>query len=273
MPIGIAGLLVAAILAAAMSNLSAALNSLSSTTVVDFYMHLRPDADDRERVIISEVLHRALGARPLRHRGLQRAGRRQRPRRRDRPLHRLRRLRLPARRLPARHAHALRHGTRRHHRHDLRLHSQRLALARSIPRASRSRHHPAHRLDLVRPHRSGCDLPHRRVRQPRPRQAHAHQARRRCDSAVCCCLSCFPSRGAAQKPTHHQASAQGPATVSLPDFTAVSALINDAIAEHSSPAQSSSSATAAESSSSRPTATASSPVNPASTASPHPPSP
>jgi Na+/proline symporter len=38
MPVGVAGLLVAAILAAAMSNLSAALNSLSSTTVVDFYM-------------------------------------------------------------------------------------------------------------------------------------------------------------------------------------------------------------------------------------------
>src|SRR5579875_2764661 len=42
MPVGIAGLLVAAILAAAMSNLSAALNSLSSTTVVDFYIRLRP---------------------------------------------------------------------------------------------------------------------------------------------------------------------------------------------------------------------------------------
>jgi SSS family transporter len=53
MPIGIAGLLVAAILAAAMSNLSAALNSLSSTTVVDFYMHWRPEADDRERMLIS----------------------------------------------------------------------------------------------------------------------------------------------------------------------------------------------------------------------------
>jgi SSS family transporter len=54
MPIGIAGLLVAAILAAAMSNLSAALNSLSSTTVVDFYMRLRPDADDRERALIAK---------------------------------------------------------------------------------------------------------------------------------------------------------------------------------------------------------------------------
>jgi len=54
MPLGIAGLLVAAILAAAMSNLSAALNSLSSTTVVDFYMRARPNADDRERAIIAK---------------------------------------------------------------------------------------------------------------------------------------------------------------------------------------------------------------------------
>ncbi|MEO6910054.1 MAG: sodium/solute symporter, partial [Edaphobacter sp.] len=53
MPVGVAGLLVAAILAAAMSNLSAALNSLSSTTVVDFYMRWRPEADDRERMLIS----------------------------------------------------------------------------------------------------------------------------------------------------------------------------------------------------------------------------
>src|ERR1700730_18487732 len=53
MPLGIAGLLIAAILAAAMSNLSAALNSLSSTTVVDFYMHIRPQAADRERMMIS----------------------------------------------------------------------------------------------------------------------------------------------------------------------------------------------------------------------------
>jgi SSS family transporter len=55
MPVGVAGLLVAAILAAAMSNLSAALNSLSSTTVVDFYMHWRPLADDRERMMISRA--------------------------------------------------------------------------------------------------------------------------------------------------------------------------------------------------------------------------
>ena len=38
MPHGIAGLMVAAILAAAMSNLSAAVNSLSSSSMVDFYL-------------------------------------------------------------------------------------------------------------------------------------------------------------------------------------------------------------------------------------------
>jgi len=55
MPVGIAGLLIAAILAAAMSNLSAALNSLSSTTVVDFYMGWRPGANDRERMVVSRT--------------------------------------------------------------------------------------------------------------------------------------------------------------------------------------------------------------------------
>jgi solute:Na+ symporter, SSS family len=53
MPMGISGLLIAAILAAAMSNLSAALNSLSSTTVVDFYLRLRPDASEKSRMGIS----------------------------------------------------------------------------------------------------------------------------------------------------------------------------------------------------------------------------
>ncbi len=55
MPTGVAGLLVAAILAAAMSNLSAALNSLSSTTVVDFYLRLRPNSTDRARNLLSRV--------------------------------------------------------------------------------------------------------------------------------------------------------------------------------------------------------------------------
>jgi SSS family transporter len=41
MPHGIAGLLIAAILAAAMSNLSAALNSLASSSIMDFYLRFR----------------------------------------------------------------------------------------------------------------------------------------------------------------------------------------------------------------------------------------
>ena len=40
LPHGIAGLVIAAVLAAAMSNLSAALNSLASTTIMDFYKPL-----------------------------------------------------------------------------------------------------------------------------------------------------------------------------------------------------------------------------------------
>jgi Na+/proline symporter len=46
---GIAGLVIAAILAAAMSNLSAALNSLASTTVMDFYKPIHARAAGGER--------------------------------------------------------------------------------------------------------------------------------------------------------------------------------------------------------------------------------
>ncbi|MBV8073582.1 MAG: sodium:solute symporter, partial [Acidobacteriaceae bacterium] len=42
LPAGVAGLVIAAILAAAMSNLSAALNALASTTVMDFFKPLQP---------------------------------------------------------------------------------------------------------------------------------------------------------------------------------------------------------------------------------------
>src|SRR5271168_24979 len=56
MPHGIAGLMVAAILAAAMSNLSAAVNSLSSSSMVDFYVAWRPDADERERARLSRAM-------------------------------------------------------------------------------------------------------------------------------------------------------------------------------------------------------------------------
>jgi SSS family transporter len=52
-PAGMAGLLIAAILAAAMSNLSAALNSLSSTTMIDFYLRLRPETSESARLALS----------------------------------------------------------------------------------------------------------------------------------------------------------------------------------------------------------------------------
>jgi SSS family transporter len=53
MPHGISGLLIAAILAAAMSNLSAALNSLSSSTIMDFYARLRPQAEEKTKMRLS----------------------------------------------------------------------------------------------------------------------------------------------------------------------------------------------------------------------------
>ena len=55
MPHGISGLLVSAILAAAMSNLSAALNSLSSTTMVDFYARIRPGSTEERQVKLSRI--------------------------------------------------------------------------------------------------------------------------------------------------------------------------------------------------------------------------
>src|SRR5271156_3239725 len=56
MPHGVAGLMVAAILAAAMSNLSAAVNSLSSSSMVDFYLAWYPDTGDRRRARLSRVM-------------------------------------------------------------------------------------------------------------------------------------------------------------------------------------------------------------------------
>src|SRR5579871_3695171 len=55
MPHGISGLLIAAILAAAMSNLSAALNSLSSSVIMDFYARLRPQADETTKMRLSRL--------------------------------------------------------------------------------------------------------------------------------------------------------------------------------------------------------------------------
>lgn len=67
LPPGIAGLVVAAILAAAMSNLSAALNSLASTTIMDFYRplakrHSESDADQAGFLRLARISTLAWGA-------------------------------------------------------------------------------------------------------------------------------------------------------------------------------------------------------------------
>lgn len=55
LPYGVGGLLISAILAAAMSNLSAALNALSSTTIVDFYARVVPSSTEEQRVKLSRM--------------------------------------------------------------------------------------------------------------------------------------------------------------------------------------------------------------------------
>ncbi len=56
LPIGVVGLLIAAIFAAAMSSISSELNALATATVIDFYRrHLRPDASDRHTLRVSKI--------------------------------------------------------------------------------------------------------------------------------------------------------------------------------------------------------------------------
>jgi SSS family transporter len=55
MPHGISGLLIAAILAAAMSNLSAALNSLASSSMMDFYLRIRPTVSEVARLRLARM--------------------------------------------------------------------------------------------------------------------------------------------------------------------------------------------------------------------------
>jgi solute:Na+ symporter, SSS family len=63
LPAILSGLLTAAILAAGMANLSAALNALSSSSVIDFYKaFLRPDADERHYLRVSRLLTLVWGA-------------------------------------------------------------------------------------------------------------------------------------------------------------------------------------------------------------------
>ena len=63
LPVGLCGLLTAAILAAGMANLSAALNSLASSSVMDFYKpFVRPDASDHHYLRASRLATIGWGA-------------------------------------------------------------------------------------------------------------------------------------------------------------------------------------------------------------------
>jgi Na+/proline symporter len=56
MPMGIIGLLIAAIFAAAMSSIAAELNSLATATTLDFYRRLyKPDATDRQTLAVGRI--------------------------------------------------------------------------------------------------------------------------------------------------------------------------------------------------------------------------
>jgi SSS family transporter len=59
LPIGLVGLMIAAIFAAAMSSIAAELNSLSTATVIDFYRrHYRKSATDEHYLWVSKVVNR-----------------------------------------------------------------------------------------------------------------------------------------------------------------------------------------------------------------------
>jgi solute:Na+ symporter, SSS family len=56
LPIGLVGLMIAAIFAAAMSSISAELNALATASTIDFYRrHVRPDASDEQYVRFSRI--------------------------------------------------------------------------------------------------------------------------------------------------------------------------------------------------------------------------
>ena len=63
MPAGIVGLVIAAIFAAAMSTISAEINSLATVTVIDIYQrHVKKDASDGHYLLVSRVATAMWGA-------------------------------------------------------------------------------------------------------------------------------------------------------------------------------------------------------------------
>ncbi len=160
MPHGVSGILIAAILAAAMSNLSAALNSLSSTTMIDFYLRRRPETSEARRLLLSRIADRRLGMSAI-CAGNPVASRRQS--RRARTQHRVGRLRCAAGSISARCADPPRQRVWHHDRDGCRIRRQCLHLARERNPAMAATCHrsalqragliTANSLPLVRSHR------------------------------------------------------------------------------------------------------------------------
>ena len=62
LPVGIAGLIIAALFAASMSTLSSSMNSTATIACEDFYRKFRPEASDRQRLIFMKMGSLLVGA-------------------------------------------------------------------------------------------------------------------------------------------------------------------------------------------------------------------
>jgi SSS family transporter len=61
LPVGVAGIVLAAIFAAAMSSLDSSMNSMATVLVTDFYHRFKPDSPDHKRLLLARIITVALG--------------------------------------------------------------------------------------------------------------------------------------------------------------------------------------------------------------------
>ena len=61
LPIGVAGIVLAAIFAAAMSSLDSSMNSMATVLVTDFYHRFKPNSTDHRRLLLARIITVVLG--------------------------------------------------------------------------------------------------------------------------------------------------------------------------------------------------------------------
>jgi len=61
LPVGVAGVVLAAVFAAAMSSLDSSMNSMATVFVTDFYHRFRPNSPDRTRLLLARIITVVLG--------------------------------------------------------------------------------------------------------------------------------------------------------------------------------------------------------------------